>query len=144
MHATGIEPVAKTLREVYGRLDTRFLKHWRHLAQQNDGIVVETRGKKQAEQFEIDLLSELVYVAAAPAQAMPQALPMLVSDNSMFSYELISQLATLLQASTAWKDHKTVQKLKFSRHWVHSFLQRLAFKKRRITTVHKRMSHVVL
>ena len=60
MHATGIKPVAKKLREVSGRVDTRTLKHWLRLAQANGGVVVETRGKKRAEQFEIALLSELV------------------------------------------------------------------------------------
>lgn len=49
-------------------MDKKTLKRWRDLARQNDSVVPETRGKKLAEDFEVALLSELVYVASAPTQ----------------------------------------------------------------------------
>ena len=58
-------PVAKKLEEVYGRKDLRkSLKSWRQNCQKNGGLMEETRGKKTADEFEIALLSELVFVAA--------------------------------------------------------------------------------
>ena len=140
MHGTGIEPVVTKLREVYGRVDRTTLKRWRDLARQNDGVVPETRGKKRAENFEVALLSELVYVAAAPPKGDTTGTStMLVPANAMFSYDLIAARARSLQESVAWKDNARVQKLKFSDNWISAFLKRHAFKKRRITTVHKRM-----
>jgi len=140
VHGTGIEPVVKKLKEVYGRVSKKTLKHWRHLAQQNGGVVLETRGKKRAEDFEIALLSELVYVASAPPPGdTAGTATMLVAANAMFTYDLIGEKARRLQESVAWRDHPTAKKLKFSDKWIRAFLQRHAFKKRRITTVHKRM-----
>ena len=81
-----------------------------------------------------------MYVASAPPQGdTAGTATMLVAANGMFSYDLIRSRARSLQESVAWKDNPKVQKLKFSDNWISAFLKRHAFKKRRITTVHKRM-----
>ena len=88
MHGTGVEPVVKKLRDVYGRVDPKTLKRWRNLARQNDGVVPETRGRKREEGFEIALLSDLVYVASAPPKGdTAGTATMLVAANAMFSYD---------------------------------------------------------
>jgi hypothetical protein len=45
---------------------TKTLKPWRRNCLQNDSEFKETRGKVLAEDFEMQLLSELVYVTASP------------------------------------------------------------------------------
>ena len=46
--------------------DYETLKPWRRNCLQNDSEFKETRGKVLAEDFEMQLLSELVYVTASP------------------------------------------------------------------------------
>ena len=138
MHGTGVEPVVKKLRDVYGRVNKKTLKRWRNLARRNDGVVPETRGKERAERFEIALLSELVYVSLIRQDTAGTA-TMLVAANAMFAYDLIAARTRRLKESVAWKNDEAVQKIKFSNRWIRDFLQGHAFKKRRITTVHNRM-----
>ena len=73
----------------------------------------ETRGRKVNKEFDIDLLSQLIYVSAAQAEGQPGTTTMHVNTNAMFSYGVIRAQAQRLQQEARWVQEKDVQQMKF-------------------------------
>lgn len=61
----------------------------------------ETRGRKVNKEFDIHLLSQLIYVSAAQAEGQPGTATMHVNANAMFSYAVIRAQAKGLQQEAA-------------------------------------------
>ena len=62
----------------------------------------ETRGRKVNKEFDIHLLSQLIYVSAAQAEGQPGTATMHVNANAMFSYAVIRAQAKGLQQEARW------------------------------------------
>ena len=99
----------------------------------------ETRGRKVNKEFDIHLLSQLIYVSAAQAEGQPGTATMHVNANSMFSYAVIRAQAKGLQQEARWAQDEDVQKRKFGNAWITRFLTRNCFKRMRVTTAHKKI-----
>lgn len=93
------------------------------------------KGRKVEEDFEKDVLGNLMFFALRDVDADTQKL--IVVANAAYSYDSIRNAALLAQRSANWQTHSVVSTLKFSQGWVHAFLQRNKLHRRRVTTADK-------
>lgn len=62
-----------------------------------------------------------------------------ILENIVYSYEVVRLAAAEVQKKDKWKEIRTVQDLKFSDHWIHDFLSRQGFSRRRCTRENKQI-----
>ena len=139
-HKSGMAATLKLLEKdpVFKKIDRRTLKDWiKH--SEKDPSMAETRGRKVNHAFEKALLSRLIYVSTTTPDGESGTASMRVEANAMFSYDIIKTEAIRVQKEELWARQEEVQKLTFSPPWISSFLARNSFKRRRITTVHKKL-----
>ncbi len=107
--------------------------------------VVGTRGRPVNHGFEVAVIDKLVVVAVEGAFKSASGLrgeqrkaqTLTVIANCAHSYQIIRNAALDTQSSAQWKGDERVQKLQFSDHWVHSFIERFNFSNQVITKVSK-------
>jgi len=110
------------------------------------------RGRKVNNDFEAEVMEKLVYVAIDEsfAEARRNAVKNGSTDparrketatviiaNCMHSYDVIRRAALSTQQSSRWMDDTTVNKLKFSDHWIHNFIKRFNFSRQAVTKTDK-------
>ena len=77
--------------------------------------------------------------ASSARPKAPQGTQGRIVANIMYNYELIKTAAKRTQEELIWQEVPSVQALRFSNHWVHSFLQRAGFRRRKITREDKKV-----
>jgi hypothetical protein len=96
-------------------------------------------GRKISNEFERDVAGELILyrVMELPDGNMADQAEILA--NSIYSYECVRTAAKNVYArnKSRWDSDPLVNRLKFTDKWVHGFLRRLQFTKRRVTSVLK-------
>jgi hypothetical protein len=56
-----------------------------------------------------------------------------IKANITYSYDIVRNAALEIRALPKWRDNTKIGKLTFSNHWIHDFLSRNEFKRRKIT-----------
>ena len=139
-HKSGMAATLKLLEKdpVFKKIERTTLKEWIKLSEK-DPSMAETRGRKVNHAFDKAVLSRLIYVSTTTPDGESGTASMRVEANAMFSYDIIKTEAIRVQKEKPWAEMDEVQKLTFSPPWISSFLARNSFKRRRITTVHKKL-----
>ena len=58
--------------------------------------------------------------------------------NVIYSYDIISETAYLIQKQENWKENEKIQALQFSQNWIRGMLNRAKLRRRKITTEEKK------
>jgi hypothetical protein len=96
-------------------------------------------GRKVDEEFERQVLDQLVYTTVANAND-PASVTVLA--NVAYSYSVIRAAAEMVQKWPQFSAAEKVMKLKFSQSWIHGFITRAALHKRAVTTTEKNLPSV--
>ena len=73
------------------------------------------------------------------ARVLAKANKARIIANIMYNYGIIKRAAVKTKAEEKWENVPSVQGLTFTNHWIHSFLLRAEFRRRRITCEDKPM-----
>ena len=101
--------------------------------------VANKSGPKVNWGFEEQVIAQLVYTAYETVDNVEQAV---IVANVAHSHDVIRQAARIASKMPAFTDNLLIQRLKFTRPWIRAFLRRAALRKRRITTIDKKLPSV--
>jgi hypothetical protein len=89
-------------------------------------------GRKVDEHFEKDVWAELIVTVLYPKADGSEEHR--VVANVCYNYRVVRESAICVQGRDGWKDVSAVQALQFSDGWIHAFMHRNGFVRRRVTT----------
>jgi len=138
-----LEDAIETLRRwnmnVFGSLTLKKVKRWREA----EARTKEKRGRKVMVDFEFEVWNEIVLWAIIPKEgdeehdvvtSTKRLSKGMILRSIAYNYEIIRERAKSVQTLSKWQDDVNVQKLQFSDHWVHDFIKRMKFSRRKITS----------
>lgn len=97
-------------------------------------------GRPVNDEFEQGVLDNLVFTEIVKKDSADE---IAVVANVAYSYASIRQAAIMGASEEKFENEETVRKMKFSNNWIGSWLQRVAFRRRRITTAEKTLPPVL-
>jgi hypothetical protein len=120
----------KQLRTVagYEKLTSGRLQQWKKQGP------LKKRGRKTCQEFEEQVLAQLIYTKIEKIDSVEQAV---IQANIAHSWHVIKLAAQQVQAWPQFLGLLVVQKLKSARSWIAGFLSRQALRRRRITAQDK-------
>ena len=118
----------------YEHVTATMIRRW------STSTVLNKRGRKINWSFEEQVVAQLVFTAIEQVDTVEQAV---VVANVAYSHDIIRQAAVIAQEMPAFAEDVGLKSLKFTGPWIRGFLKRAALRKRRITTIEKKLPSVI-
>lgn len=118
---------AKDIRKISGfeKVSQKNLRNWSKKSNSSDSL-----GGKVNHMFEKAVKDALIVTQTSTLEEEN----FIKNVSIAFTYEMIRTCAKLVQSRPEWKSATNVPNLKFSDHWVHNFIQRIGFSRKKITS----------
>ena len=129
--AVGVETTVRELKRKGGfnSIDKRTIERWQQPK------VQKQMGRPSCADFRDEVFDQLVFTSVETAHTAERQVT--VAVNVIYSYSVVEQAARLVHALPKWSSNPLVVKLKFSKPWVHDFLEKYNLRRRRITNIEK-------